>query len=373
MKLLIVTESRQVWGAELTLLEILQGISVFDVEPTVVVSEGSPFATVLDHAGIEFIEWDFALSAPNRKMGRRRRDVAGDFLSFFPRAFRLARLSRAFDAILVFSAWQLPEALVAGKLARKPIVFDLHETFRAGIRTRVLSVCCRLVRRVIAPSHSVLEVTGVSGSSTTAAVIPPAVIPRAVNVSPATRDSRPDWGNRPSIALVGQVVEHKRVLELITEIDWRSSKFGLRIIGAEPDASRRSSYEERVRQAARITDDAVTLVPRTSDVRSAVADCVAIINCSEHEAFGRTIAEGAVWGLYPIAVGRSGPAEIIEDIGFGSALNNFDELRTLLASSEIEDAMRQDAGDAAGRALKLYDLRQVQRRYAAEILGAVAP
>ncbi|QKJ20243.1 glycosyltransferase family 4 protein [Microbacterium hominis] len=348
MKLVVLTDSPEVWGAEKSLLTLLPYLSgSFDTK--VVVSTGSPLRLHVESLGIQCDEHVFNVTAP--RDGQRRRWTGVRALAG---SSRLRAQIQDADVVLIFSAWLLPEALLATKAARVPVVLDLHETFSAGFRRRVLGSFFWLCDKVISPSHSTFEMNGLR--------VPrgAAIIPRPVQVPPGTGR---DVHRSNTIGVFGQIVPHKNVLELVQSVAWQQSPHQLAIVGGEPDASRRSAYENAVRDAAAAGGSSVRVIDRVADVFPLMAECTALINCSRHEAFGRTIAEAAMMGTVPIAVGRTGAAEVTRTIAFGRSVAEFDELQDLITTGELMTITAEERSAGQQRAVATFDAATVAVSY----------
>ncbi|WP_307204956.1 glycosyltransferase family 4 protein [Nocardioides zeae] len=281
----------------------------------------------------------------------------------FSSVLNILKGGRAGDVILVFSVWQLPDALIAKFLGRRRLILDFHETFSNRFMTLLLKVLIRLCAwRTIAPSFAVLETL-----PRWPQVHDATVVPRPVSLLPQARSltkSAPIV-----IAIVGQVVEHKGVRELL-ELPWGETSTKLRIIGIKSKLTM-SDYEAKVREIAESIG--VEVVERTNDLAAALDGCSAVVNASRHEAFGRTLAEAAVLGLTPIAIGKDGPAEVIGEVGHGLIFENLEQFEVALLDGTLEKQIRETEREPMVlRARELFSPSTVGRRYW-DLFGATSP
>ena len=73
---------------------------------------------------------------------------------------QLARLARQADVIHSNSLWIHLDAAVAGRLARRPVVLELHDLVRPGLGRRVLRAAVGLASRTVAVSRAVADTLG---------------------------------------------------------------------------------------------------------------------------------------------------------------------------------------------------------------------
>jgi glycosyltransferase involved in cell wall biosynthesis len=361
MRVLVITESPSIWGAEHTLLHLLNHIpSGIDVE--VLIGRDSPLGAQLAAKGIHWVSHDFQLGAPSAAaLGRR--GLLHDGVRALTGGRRLAKILAEYDRALVFSAWLLPEAMVAGLLSRTPVGLDLHETFSGKLRRRLLALLVRFLGFIISPSRAVLSQNLIRRRAH--------IIPRPIDTVAAVKNAQTRPADRPkSVGVIGQIAPHKRVLQLVEAVDWQTVGYSLRIVGGEPDVSKRSHYEVEVREAlARADNQRLIIVDRTNDVYAELAQCDYVVNCSEHEAFGRTVAEALAVGSVPIVVGwESGPAEIVENFGSGHIVDRIEDIQTVLRSADLDKEAGRLA-DAQERVLAELEPRAIAARYWAAVVG----
>lgn len=143
-------------GAELCLLDIAR---CYDGPRTVLLLSDGPFREALERAGVG-VE---VLPAAGAVSGVKREGGAARSLRALPGvlglALRTARLARRYDAIYANSQKALVIGALAGALARRPVVWHLHdvitaEHFSNSNRSLAVLLGNRLVTRVVANSEA---------------------------------------------------------------------------------------------------------------------------------------------------------------------------------------------------------------------------
>ncbi|WP_288338386.1 glycosyltransferase family 4 protein [uncultured Gordonia sp.] len=164
-------------------------------------------------------------------------------------------------------------------------------------------------------------------------------------------------GGLRRIGIVGQVVPHKRVLEVARAfIDADTTTCQLVIVGFS-SVEEPSAYEREVIRVS-APHSRITLQERTDDPNSVISQLDVLINSSVHEAFGRTIIEALASGALPVSVGgAAGPQEIIRDVGTGVVLDDFGEL------SDFFTAINKGGVDAAFTQRERLRRNEVAKRY----------
>ncbi|WP_439937226.1 glycosyltransferase family 4 protein [Nocardia sp. N13] len=307
-----------IWGAERSLLEIVQATPGFKAD--ILAHPDSPLLGVPDLAA------SGVAMAPRftRGSGGIRKapwllvaDVILACLYSIPLAVRL----RTYDAVVCFGTWELLQVLPAAKMARRPCVLDLHETFAGSLGNRALRLLVGLCDGVIATSSDLA--TGLPESRVR-------IVGRPVRLIPA-KVVKPRRAGAPlRLSMLGQVTPHKRVLEVAKICALMApNSVELRVTGlSAPTAS--SEYEKCVRDVAKEHPEVVDVRERTTDVAAELAAADCLINASVHEAFGRTVVEAMQAGLLPIVVGDSGASEIVRRHGVGRVIREVSDLPRLL-------------------------------------------
>lgn len=332
-RILFVTESREVWGAEESLLLILADVKASGAEVAVALSPGSPLAGRLAEIGVTFIEHRFAQHRALERTGSLstagKSDLLRDGFSTLLGALRATALVRRFDVVVPFSLWQTPEFVLACRLARRACVVDVHETFHGSLGKKMVRVLAKLSSGVISPSQHLAEEYGIANAL---------VIPRPVITSTDFENSSKNEGTL-TLGIFGQISPHKRVLELVEAVEATGKELRLLVVGGRDTASQ-SEYERRVRAHVDRLPETSKVIERQRDISGLMNECDFVANVSEHEAFGRTVVEAAAHGAVPLVLEGTGPAEIVRMTGVGHIFDSIDRLAQYAVSNEPDRPSR---------------------------------
>ncbi|WP_170945779.1 glycosyltransferase family 4 protein [Rhodococcus sp. 14-2483-1-2] len=322
------TESASVWGAEHSLLILLEQFKQQGIEATTVLAQGSPFKRILDTRNHRAIEYRFAKHpalAGGSFSTASRNDIAKEPFNVLASGVRLAKVLKDFDLALSFSLWQSPETIIASRIRRIPCVLDLHETFSGGQSVRLTKFIGNFCSGVIAPSLSIVRSSGLTLSPKVR------VIGRPVEVDKTTNQHRN--ARLPlTVGIFGQIVPHKGVHQLVSAVEaMPQGALNLMVVGGTKEADRRTPFEldlrERVSRMPRSQ-----FLDRVGAVGPYMRKCDLVVNLSEHEAFGRTVVEAISCGAYPVVLDGSGPAEIVNATGVGKVIESVEDLEGFLIS-----------------------------------------
>ncbi len=361
MRVTVVTESAGVWGAERSLLQIVDSLSILDRgSPSFdfVIGRNSPLVSELKSRGYKWNEFNFTpMKLPDRRYSSGVAKVArwlnrGLWLVGAGwRGVRLSALVKSSDVILCFSAHQVLEAFIASRIVGSRLVLDLHETWGGRMLIMLVRILACIGVIVVSPSRSLLDRCKVSDGVVVPRGVDPSVLGGQVRATPAMA------GGLRRIGIVGQVVPHKRVLEVARAfIDADTTTCQLVIVGFS-SVEEPSAYEREVIRVS-APHSRITLQERTDDPNSVISQLDVLINSSVHEAFGRTIIEALASGALPVSVGgAAGPQEIIRDVGTGVVLDDFGEL------SDFFTAINKGGVDAAFTQRERLRRNEVAKRY----------
>jgi glycosyltransferase involved in cell wall biosynthesis len=307
MRLAAVTDAPELWGAENSLVDLMSRAGANGFDATILAPSTSPI-----HSHPRLASRTAALDMPVHPAlarGGIRHASARDLISevgVLQRGARaIAEATRDFDVVLSFRLWRNQEVLMAARHRGLPAVVDLHETFDGRVGKLLSSVTLRQARAIVAPSRSVAESACAPRSRLH-------VVPRAMafdSVKPAIRE-----GDRLVVGIFGQLRRHKgHALAMAAALLANQSvPLELRIFGSEGDPG----VSDDIEAASSAHPVMIKAMPFTDTPVQAMSECHIILNCSSHEAFGRTVVEGLSVGCLPVVTG-GGPAEIVNDVGIG--------------------------------------------------------
>jgi glycosyltransferase involved in cell wall biosynthesis len=356
-RVLFLTQSNEVWGAEQSLLLMLASSRTGGIQPTVCVARDSPLAPMLREMGIDVIEHRFAAHAVLKRTGSLSSaslvDLFREFSAVVDGGFRLRNLVRRFDLVVAYSLWQSPEILLAAKLARRKSVLDIHETFNGRLGKRLISLLAKRFSLVISPSFSLARDYGLDEA---AVVIPR---PAAVSGHPTSRiDNVQNMiDGQITVGIFGQISPHKGVLEVVRALAAsQRHDVTLLVVGGRAE-NQRDDYEKEVMRLVGDLPGASRVIQRQPEIAALMGACDYIVNASHHEAFGRTVIEAIVHGAFPLVLEGGGPAEIVKDTGIGLVFSDVQAL--------VENIKPRESGSDMAELVAA-----VKRRYSPESVAA---
>jgi glycosyltransferase involved in cell wall biosynthesis len=343
-----------VWGAERSLLGMAPLLRQLGVALTLASPSGA-LSEAWSAAGFPHVELRVAA-----RQGLRDNDggrpgpavLAKEVVETLRTARRLARLARAYDVIHSNSLWAHLDCAIAGRMARRPVVLELHDLVRPGLGRRVQRAAVRLASCTIAVSRAVGESVG--GRPRNLHVVPQGVDP--VRFQPGPPDAA--WRARlssdpddPIIGIVGRVDPEKgirTVLQAMTMLDGPAQRSHLAVVGAP--ALDDGSYESELQaEAAGMLGDRCRFVGPVDEVPAVLRSLDVLVNASTSEPFGLSVLEAQACGVPVIGSASGGIPEFVTDgetgllVKPGRPDDLAAELNRLLATSGLRDVLRERA------------------------------
>jgi glycosyltransferase involved in cell wall biosynthesis len=367
-RILFVDHAGVLGGAELYLLDVAQRMKD---RARVVVFERGPFVDRLRQSGVEveLIEASSAMLGVEREGGPR-----GD-LQAIPAVLamvnRVRRLARNYDIVFANSQKGMIVAALAGFLARRPVVWNLHDIltadhFSRAHRTLAVQVANRFVRRVLVNSEATRRAFGAAGGKVerTAVVYnghDPAVFDRVSEADVAVQRGALGADRYQLVGVFSRLAP------------WKGQHVLLRALPALPDVRAvfvggalfqdDRSYEDELRREADALGvrDRVLFLGFRDDVPTLMrsVDVVAHTSVSP-EPFGRVIVEGMLARRPVVAAAAGGALEIIDQPGIGMLTPPGDV-------AALTTALRRLLDDPAGaRQIAEAGRRTAEARYSIE-------
>ncbi len=343
-----------VWGAERSLLGLAPLLRQLGVALTLASPSGA-LSEAWTAAGFPHVAFPFA-----GRQGLRDNDggrpgpavLAKEVAETLRTARRLARLAKAYDVIHSNSLWAHLDCALAGRIARRPVVLELHDLVRQGVGRRVQRAAVRLASCTIAVSRAVAESVG--GRPHNLHVVPQGVDP--VRFQPGPPDAA--WRARlssdpddPIIGVVGRVDPEKgirTVLQAMTMLDGPAERSHLAVVGAP--ALDNGSYEAELQaEAAGMLGDRCRFVGQVDEVPAVLRSLDVLVNASASEPFGLSVLEAQACGVPVIGSASGGIPEFVTDgetgllVTPGRPDDLAAELNRLLATSGLRDDLRHRA------------------------------
>jgi len=322
VRVLMVTTSRQVWGAERSVLAIAQPLEKLGIDVVL----GSPPGGDLEAAwrGLELphVPLELPIHAGIRTGGEGGgrpgpRALATEARATIRTAYAVARTARPMDVVHSNSLWGHLDCALAGRLARRPVVLELHDLVVPGIGRRILSTAARLSVATVAVSTAVADVIG-DGSRARTVVVSQAVDLRRFSPGPVDQSIRHLLTDDPVgllVGIVGRIDPSKGVDVLIRAMGLLGGKAAsarLVVVGAPGlDAG---EYEGAVkRDAERLLGRRVRFVGPRDDVPQVLRALDVLVNASAAEPFGLSVLEAQACGIPVVAPSSGGVPDFVTD------------------------------------------------------------
>lgn len=286
----------------------------------------------------------------------------------------LSRQMRSFDVLCANSQKALFVCAIAALLARRPLVWILHdiltdETFSAANRRAAVLVANTRARRVVVNSQAAADgFVQAGGNENLVRIVYNGFEVRGwpTQSAEAGRKLREALGldQRPVVGLFGRLTPWKGqhvLLDALTRLpDVQAILVGGPLFGEE-------AHEAALKAQTRALglEERVRFLGFRSDVAELMSGVDILVHASTHpEPFGRVIVEGQLTGLPVVAAAEGGVLEIIEDgvTGMLTPPNSPEQLATVIEGLLL-DPKRSARLAAAGRkaAAERFDIARTRK------------
>jgi glycosyltransferase involved in cell wall biosynthesis len=380
LRVLVVTTSAQVWGAERSLL----GLAPLLGERGIALTLASPvghMAEAWSALGLPHVP----CAAPPR-LGLRTdsdarpgaRALANEVAVTARNARQLARLARQADVVHSNSLWNHLDCALAGRMARRPVVLELHDLVRPGLGRRVLRAAVGLASRTVAVSRAVASTVGPEPAGVQ--VVPQAVDAERFRPGPsdpawrARLSSRPD---EPIVGVVGRIDPEKGISTLVRAMGMLAGAAGhshLAVVGA-PGLDD-GDYEVSLRrEASQVLGERHRFVGPVEEVPAVLRALDVLVNASASEPFGLSVLEAQACGAPVVATDAGGIPEFVEDgkTGLLVAPGRPDVLAASLTRLLSEPGLRRELAAAARDAVVAHHTLEIRADAFADIYRELAP
>jgi glycosyltransferase involved in cell wall biosynthesis len=372
MRVCFVSHSAGRYGAELALLELLQGLLRSGVEALVLVPKKGPLLDELDRRNIEWkiIGYPVWLSRPRWLPYRAMRLLKTALMSV-----RVAWAIKKWGADIVYTNTVVIGAgALAARLAGIPHVWHSHESlahnpsqkFDLGERA-VSYLMHRLSDAIIVTSRSVANDYTHLPDPGKIRVVYQSVTPRADTPSPQPVIDRLFF----QCVIVGSLHPWKgqdQAISAVAELASRNINVHLLLVG---DAGRR--YRAQLVQQAEAlgVSRRIAFHGYAENPLALIRNADVVLVCSRWEAFGRVAVEAMLSGSPVIGSARGATAEIIQD-GRTGLLYEWGNIRDLTKKIQFLHDNPKERMRIGGNAQQWAQNRFTQERYAREILGILS-
>jgi len=371
MRLLFVSHSAELYGAELGLHELVQRLLADDVGHVVhvVCPSDGPLVAMMADLGVETTVVPYHRWATRPASLKKRLRLGARNLRAVPALRRVIRATR--PDVVVTSTVTLPSPAIAARVERVPHVLYAQEfgvpehgvVFHWG-RERSLRALGRLSHVVVVASHALRR--------DFARFIDPAklrVVYHAANLTVPDRPPRPDGPLR--VGMMGHKAPGKgqdQAVEAVARLRARGIDVSLVLVG--PGSGK---FVDRL--VARVDElgigDRVEFVGFVADPAAHFAGFDVSISCSEHEGLPRVVIEAMKCGCAVVGARSGGTEELIVD-GWNGYLYGPGDVDDLAEKIALLAEDRAHASQLGAHAAAWARQRFTPGRYARDFLDAVA-
>jgi glycosyltransferase involved in cell wall biosynthesis len=307
-----VSNSRQAWGAEVAFMALAGPLADRGIDVVLASPPGGDLEERWTKTGRRHV----ALAVPDRQgirapggRGAAAGQLAAEVMATVRSVGRIVPVARTVDLVQSSSLWTHLDCAVAGRLARRPVVLDLHDIVRPGRGRQVLTGAVRLSAAAVAISGAVADCVGPSAAGRVR-IMAPAVDLERFRPGPADPEVRrrlSSSASDPLVGIVGRIDPEKGVdllVEAVAALGGAAGRARLVVVGTSGLDS--GGYRERLEaDAGRLLGDRVRFVGRTDDVPATLRALDVLVNASAAEPFGLSVLEAQACGV-PVVASRSG-------------------------------------------------------------------
>ena len=365
LRVLYVNPGRDLGGAEQSLLLLLEALRARDVDPTVALFGDGPFAARLSSLGIPTAYLKLPDAVRRTSRYGTSQDLAGTArlaIGALPSVVRLSLLARRLHADIIHTNGLKAHLLggLAGRLARRPVVWHLRDFPPAGVPGRLFRAAARsLPALVFANSEAVAA--AIRGANVVR-LYNPVDLRRFRPDRPGGGDGiRRELGVPDDAPLVGMVAHltpwkgHEQFLRIALAL--ADAVPGIRFLvagGAIYETEGHSGYADSLKRRAVDLGlgGRVAFLGARDDVPDILAATDVLVHCpTAPEPFGRVLAEAMAAGRPVVAARAGGIPEIVEHEVTGLLVATGDVHRFAAAVLRLlaDPGLRGRLGDAARR------------------------
>jgi D-inositol-3-phosphate glycosyltransferase len=320
VRVLEVSYSREVWGAELAMMALAGPLAERGIDVTLGSAPGGALESSWRGLGLPFLP----LALPHR-FGLRPGVAGGS-----PSPYRLVRelavsarsvrligtAAKGADVLYSNSLWAHLDCALAGRISRRPVLLELCDMVRPGPGRKVLTAAARLSTTAVAISKAVADCVGPLAADRVR------LVPQAVDLARFGPGRAPELRRRltsderaPLVGIVGRIDPEKGVDVLVramASLQGPAADAHLVVVGAP--ATGPHGFAERVRtEAEKLLGERVRFVGRSDDVPQVLKALDVLVNASAAEPFGLSVLEAQATGVAVIGTRAGGIPDFVFD------------------------------------------------------------
>jgi glycosyltransferase involved in cell wall biosynthesis len=311
---LVVSHATAPWGAERRILDLAPALAEEGVD-LVLASPAGELADTWQRRGFDHHVLDARADRGLRRDDGRRASplaLAGQAVTTGTAALRIAALARRLDVDLIHSHGlnAHPEVALAGRIARRPVVLDLHDIVVPGMGRRILDEAARLADAVIANSKA----TAATLTRGDVRIVNPGVDTTRFTPGPADAAVRAELTADPTAPLVGILgrVDPEKGIDVVLRAVATLEGVHAVVVGA-PNVADESFAVELRALGADLLGDRCRFTGARDDVPAVLRSLDVLVNASRAEPFGRTVLEAQASGVPVIGTASGGIPEFVTD------------------------------------------------------------
>ena len=316
-----VSNSDQVWGAEAAIMALAGPLAARGIDLVMASPAGGELEEQWTKMGLRHLPLEIGgrlgLRHPDLDTPAGAAQLAREMAVSAGSVARIARLARRVDLVASSSLWTHFDCAVAGRLARRPVVLDLHDIVRPGRGRILLGAAARLSSATVAVSQAVADCVGRTGGGRVRIMFPAVELDRFKpgRADPDMRRRLTASVNDPLVGIVGRVDPEKGIdllVRAMAALEGPAARAHLVVVGSPAFDS--GSYLARVRdEAARTLGDRARFVGRMEDVPEVLRALDILVNASVAEPFGLGVLEAEATGVPVVATRSGGVSDFLSD------------------------------------------------------------
>jgi len=308
-----VCNARQAWGAEFAVMALAAPLADRGVDLILASPLGGDLPEQWQKLGLRHVPLDIPTrqgvrgsdgdSAPG--VGQLVKELGTTLRS----ARKIAKVARGVDVITSSSLWTHFDCALAGRLARRPVVLDLHDIVRPGIGRKLQTLAVRMSSASIAVSNAVADCVGPFGAPKLRIMVPAVDLHRfrPGPPDPEMRRRLSSSASEPLIGIVGRIDPEKGidlVVRAAAALTGPAARAHLVVVGS-PGLDSGDYLEQLQADAGRLLGDRARFAGRIDDIPRVMRNLDVVVNASVAEPFGLTVIEAQASGI-PVVATRSG-------------------------------------------------------------------
>ncbi len=354
LRVLEVSYSREVWGAELAMMASAGPLAERGVDVMLGAPPGGALESSWRRLGLPFLPLRFP-----RHLGIRS-GAGGSSPSAYQLAKELvvsarcvrlvAAAARGADVLYSNSLWAHLDCALAGRMSRRAVVLELCDMVRPGPGRKVLTAAARLSTSGVAISKAVADCVGPSAAGRVR------LVPQAVDLGRFGPGRAPEMRRRltsdeqaPLVGIVGRIDPEKGVDVLVRAMALlQGPAAGAHLVVVGTAGVGPHDFADRVRaEAEELLGERVRFVGRSDDVPEVLKALDVLVNASVAEPFGLSVLEAQATGVAVIGTLSGGIPEFVLDgdngilVPSGDAKAMAGALERLIADTELRGRLAE--------------------------------